>query len=635
MKLVLQPLSLLLSLLLSLWLSLPTQAQTTGQNSLEKKAATGSTKESFTLGTSQIIGRTAAGVVSGFTLGTGLSLSGSTLNATASSAWGDLTGVPSAITTLSSATAAGLALMDDANAAAQRTTLGLAIGTNVQAFDSDLTTWAGVTPGAGIATFLTTPSSANLRATVTDETGSGSLVFATSPTLTTPVAEYYNGLSGADGSSGGYLRLTGGSGGAGTSGAGGIDLRGGSFSGVQGCFITANGGSATGTSAGSIYTHGGVAAGASGGIIYTYGQTLPGGAINTSDGGGSIDTRGTGSIQFGSTGTRTTLNGAASSNWTLTLPTGPGSDGQVLQTNGSGTTSWATVSSGLTIGTTAITGGTSGRVLMSGATVSEQATTGTGDIVMASSPTLVTPALGTPSSVNLTNATALPASGVVGTAITEAGSAAHDRILCANQQYQYSWTGSSLATTGTGSSNSFGYCRDIFTGATASSTSRISMFPGVPYNGLEQGNQTGGRFLPWNKRVTVSFSIVSQSTSTNGTMWFRLGETNASTDMAARGIGVKVTNKTVILEVHNGTTRATSATIATISGDYLQQHFLLQSDGSGNVSVWLNGAFVLTLAGGPTTAGANVTTIVAAVANNADASQNQWTFMPVLVRVAP
>ena len=40
--------------------------------------------------------------------------------------------------------------------------------------------------GTGIATFLATPSSANLATAVTDETGSGSLVFATSPTLVTP-----------------------------------------------------------------------------------------------------------------------------------------------------------------------------------------------------------------------------------------------------------------------------------------------------------------------------------------------------------------------------------------------------------------------------------------------------------------
>jgi len=40
--------------------------------------------------------------------------------------------------------------------------------------------------GSGIATFLATPSSANLRTAVSDETGTGALVFATSPTLTSP-----------------------------------------------------------------------------------------------------------------------------------------------------------------------------------------------------------------------------------------------------------------------------------------------------------------------------------------------------------------------------------------------------------------------------------------------------------------
>ena len=40
--------------------------------------------------------------------------------------------------------------------------------------------------GAGIATFLGTPSSANLRTAVTDETGSGSLVFANAPVLVAP-----------------------------------------------------------------------------------------------------------------------------------------------------------------------------------------------------------------------------------------------------------------------------------------------------------------------------------------------------------------------------------------------------------------------------------------------------------------
>jgi hypothetical protein len=58
------------------------------------------------------------------------------------------------------------------------------------------TSWAAVSSGAsdisavtglgtGVATFLGTPSSANLAAAVTDETGSGALVFGTSPAITT------------------------------------------------------------------------------------------------------------------------------------------------------------------------------------------------------------------------------------------------------------------------------------------------------------------------------------------------------------------------------------------------------------------------------------------------------------------
>lgn len=49
--------------------------------------------------------------------------------------------------------------------------------------------------GTGVATFLATPSSANLRTAITDETGSGALVFATSPTLVTPAIGAATGTS--------------------------------------------------------------------------------------------------------------------------------------------------------------------------------------------------------------------------------------------------------------------------------------------------------------------------------------------------------------------------------------------------------------------------------------------------------
>lgn len=49
--------------------------------------------------------------------------------------------------------------------------------------------------GSGVQTFLTTPTSANLATAVSDETGSGSLVFANTPTLVTPVLGAATGTS--------------------------------------------------------------------------------------------------------------------------------------------------------------------------------------------------------------------------------------------------------------------------------------------------------------------------------------------------------------------------------------------------------------------------------------------------------
>lgn len=49
------------------------------------------------------------------------------------------------------------------------------------------TTIQGFTTGTGVITWLTTPSSANLAAAITDETGTGLAVFGTSPTLITPL----------------------------------------------------------------------------------------------------------------------------------------------------------------------------------------------------------------------------------------------------------------------------------------------------------------------------------------------------------------------------------------------------------------------------------------------------------------
>lgn len=70
--------------------------------------------------------------------------------------------------------------------------------------------------GSGIATFLATPSSANLRGALTDETGTGAAVFADTPTLVTPNIGAATGTSlaassflraGGNATSAGYVEL--------------------------------------------------------------------------------------------------------------------------------------------------------------------------------------------------------------------------------------------------------------------------------------------------------------------------------------------------------------------------------------------------------------------------------------------
>lgn len=75
-----------------------------------------------------------------------------------------------------------------ANGGTGATTLtGLVKGNGASAFTAAVAGTDYVSPSSyasGIATFLGTPSSTNLRSAITDETGTGSLVFATQPTLT-------------------------------------------------------------------------------------------------------------------------------------------------------------------------------------------------------------------------------------------------------------------------------------------------------------------------------------------------------------------------------------------------------------------------------------------------------------------
>ena len=102
---------------------------------------------------------------------------------------------------LMTVTAAGRALIDDADATAQRATLGLVIGTNVQAYDADLTTWATITPGTGVGTALAVNvGSAGAFVTNGGALGtpsSGTLTNCTFPTLNQNTSGYAEALKSA------------------------------------------------------------------------------------------------------------------------------------------------------------------------------------------------------------------------------------------------------------------------------------------------------------------------------------------------------------------------------------------------------------------------------------------------------
>jgi hypothetical protein len=248
--------------------------------------------------------------------------------------------------------------------------------------------------GTGVATFLATPSSANLAAAVTDETGTGALVFATSPTLVTPALGTPSALVGTN--------------------------------------IT---GTAAGLTAGNVTTNANLT-----GAVTSVGNATSLGSFTSAQLAGALtDETGTGAAVFATSPTLVTPALGTPSSATLTNATGlpistgvsglgtgvatalavnvgtagsPVINGGVLGTPSSGTLTNAT---GLPVAT-GISGLGSGVATFlatpSSANLAAAVTgeTGTGALVFATSPTLVTPALGTPSSATLTNATGLPIS---------------------------------------------------------------------------------------------------------------------------------------------------------------------------------------------------------------------------------
>ena len=271
--------------------------------------------------------------------------------------------------------------------------------------------------GSGVATFLGTPSSANLAAAVTDETGSGSLVFATDPTFPNDVTV------GVSSSAQGELILA-------NTTANTVKLRSSNSTAanytltfpaaapVNGYYLQTDslgqlswaaggggGGGSPGGSNGQVQYNNAGAFGGMPGFTFDGTAAVSLGVASTTSGSLKL-------YNSASANAITIASGNNSAAWTMTLPTTAGTNGYFLQTDGSGNTTWAAAASG-TINT-----GTVGQITYySGTNALSGATTGTGvltalgvNVGSAGAVVVNGGALGTPSSGTLTNATGLPIS---------------------------------------------------------------------------------------------------------------------------------------------------------------------------------------------------------------------------------
>jgi hypothetical protein len=244
-------------------------------------------------------------------------------------------------------------------------------------------------------------TSAQLAGVITNETGTGSLVFATSPTLVTPAL--------GTPSSGTLTNCTG-LPGAATTGAytaAGLTLSTARLLGRS----TAGTGAAEEITLGTNLSFTGTTLNAAGGGSYSFAATQRIYGRNTAGAGAGEEVTLSQVLDWASS-TQGSLIFRGASTWAAL---GPGTVGQVLQSGGAGANpSWITASGGGNAQT-------ANPLSQFAATTSAQLAgvmsdeTGTGALVFATSPTLVTPALGTPSSGTLTSCTGLPVStGVAG-----------------------------------------------------------------------------------------------------------------------------------------------------------------------------------------------------------------------------